>query len=222
MKKSTALTAALSLLLLGGFFLLLYPHLAQHWNLRRQSQVIASYSREVAQLDTTDFYPLWEAALAHNRRLAAGEPPPERAVYESLLDPVGSGVMGWVEIPAIGCRLPIGHGSDETTLRDAAGHVEWSSLPTGGAGTHCVLSGHRGMAGARLFTDLDELAVGDTFLLQILDNTLTYQVDQILTVLPHETQALQIRPEGDYCTLVTCTPYAVNTHRLLVRGRRVA
>ena len=145
----------------------------------------------------------------------------ERAEYESLLNVSGSGIIGYIEIPLIGCSLPIYHGTDEAVLQIAVGHIEGTSLPTGGPGTHSVLSGHRGLPSAKLFTDLDKLTVGDNFILRILDETLTYEVDQILIVLPYEMDALEIDPEMDYCTLVTCTPYGINSHRLLVRGHRV-
>lgn len=145
----------------------------------------------------------------------------ERAEYESLLNVSGNGIIGYIEIPMIQCSLPIYHGTEESVLQIAVGHIEGSSLPTGGAGTHCVLSGHRGLPSAKLFTDLDQLAEGDTFILRILDETLTYEVDQIRTVEPYELDDLGIEEGKDYCTLVTCTPYGINTHRLLVRGRRV-
>ena len=145
----------------------------------------------------------------------------ERAEYESLLNVSGNGIIGYIEIPMIQCSLPIYHGTEESVLQIAVGHIEGSSLPTGGAGTHCVLSGHRGLPSAKLFTDLDQLAEGDTFMLRILDETLTYEVDQIRTVEPYELDDLGIEEGKDYCTLVTCTPYGINTHRLLVRGRRV-
>ena len=219
-KKNRASTAAFLLLFGSGLLLLLYPSFANWWNSLHQSRAIAAYTQQVSQLDRGDYTQYWEDAQTYNRLLwesgnAAATP------YEALLDPADSGIMGYVEIPSIDCVLPIRHGSSEAVLRSAAGHLEWSSLPVGGASSHCVISGHRGLSTARLFTDLDKLVIGDVFHLQVLGNTLTYQVDQILTVLPHETQALQIEPGQDYCTLLTCTPYAVNTHRLLVRGRRV-
>ena len=128
--------------------------------------------------------------------------------------------MGYIEIPSISCTLPVYHGTSDAVLQIAVGHLDWTSLPVGGESTHCVLSGHRGLPSAKLFTDLDKVAVGDTFVLRILDEVLTYEVDQILIVEPHETEALLIEEGKDYCTLVTCTPYAINTHRILVRGER--
>lgn len=133
----------------------------------------------------------------------------------------GLGVMGYIEIPSIDCALPIYHGTEESVLQIAVGHLEWSSLPVGGESTHCVLSGHRGLPSAKLFTNLDKLQTGDIFMLRVLDNVLTYEVDQILIVKPQETGALRIEKGKDYCTLVTCTPYGINTHRLLVRGHRI-
>ena len=129
--------------------------------------------------------------------------------------------MGYIEIPSIKVALPIYHGTEDTVLQHAIGHLEWSGLPVGGKGSHCVLSGHRGLPSAKLFTNLDKLAEGDTFILRVLDEALTYEVDQILIVEPQDVDALRIIDGGDYCTLVTCTPYGINTHRLLVRGHRV-
>ena len=133
----------------------------------------------------------------------------------------GLGIMGYIDIPGIDCSLPIYHGTEESVLQIAVGHLEWSSLPVGGESTHCVLSGHRGLPSAKLFTNLDKLQAGDIFLLRVLDEVLTYEVDQILIVEPQETGALRIEKGKDYCTLVTCTPYGINTHRLLVRGHRI-
>ena len=145
----------------------------------------------------------------------------EKEKYHSLLDVSGTGIMGYVEIPVINCALPIYHGTEESVLQIAVGHLEWSSLPVGGEGSHSVVSAHRGLPSAKLFTDLDQLAVGDTFMLRVLDEVLTYEVDQILIVEPQEIEALKIEEEKDYCTLVTCTPYGINSHRLFVRGHRV-
>lgn len=191
-----------------------------------QSRAIAEYSEEVERLDEELYQKFWEDAKAYNltligkaNRFTMSEE--EREEYEGLLDISGSGIIGYVEIPAIDCKLPIYHGSDEAVLQIAVGHIEGSSLPVGGAGTHCVLSGHRGLPSAKLFSNLDKLEIGDTFMLKVLDETLTYEVDQILVVEPDETEALAIEEGEDYCTLITCTPYGINTHRLLVRGHRV-
>lgn len=219
-------TIILILVFLIGLSLLLYPTVSDYWNSLHQSRAIASYAEHVAELDNAAYEKLWADAAAYNQTLS-GKPSrytmtdEERAEYESLLNVSGNGILGYIEIPSIKCALPIYHGTDEAVLQIAVGHIEGSSLPVGGAGTHCVLSGHRGLPSARLFTDLDKLNLGDLFLIRVLDETLTYEVDQILIVEPDELDALEIEPGKDYCTLVTCTPYGINTHRLLVRGHRV-
>lgn len=225
-KNNNWTTAFLVLLLLAGVSLLLYPSLSDYWNSMHQTRAIASYAETVSQLDTAQYDEMWKAAQDYNRSLAERETAfaltdEQKAAYESLLDVSGLGVMGYIEIPEIDCSLPIYHGTEESVLQVAVGHLEWSNLPVGGEGTHCVLSGHRGLPSAKLFTNLDKLAVGDTFLLRVLDEVLTYEVDQILIVEPEQVDALGIVPGEDYCTLVTCTPYGINTHRLLVRGHRV-
>ena len=225
-KNNNWTTIVLVLLLLAGVSLLLYPSLSDYWNSMHQTRAIASYAETVSQLDTAQYDEMWKAAQDYNRSLAQRETAfaltdEQKAAYESLLDVSGLGVMGYIEIPGIDCSLPIYHGTEESVLQVAVGHLEWSSLPVGGEGTHCVLSGHRGLPSAKLFTNLDKLAVGDTFLLRVLDEVLTYEVDQILIVEPEQVDALGIVPGEDYCTLVTCTPYGINTHRLLVRGHRV-
>ena len=225
-KNNNWTTAFLVLLLLAGVSLLLYPSLSDYWNSMHQTRAIASYAETVSQLDTAQYDEMWKAAQDYNRSLAQRETAfaltdEQKAAYESLLDVSGLGVMGYIEIPGIDCSLPIYHGTEESVLQVAVGHLEWSSLPVGGEGTHCVLSGHRGLPSAKLFTNLDKLAVGDTFLLRVLDEVLTYEIDQILIVEPEQVDALGIVPGEDYCTLVTCTPYGINTHRLLVRGHRV-
>lgn len=225
-KNNNWTTVFLVLLLLAGVSLLLYPSLSDYWNSMHQTRAIASYAETVSQLDTAQYDEMWKAAQDYNRSLAQRETAfaltdEQKAAYESLLDVSGLGVMGYIEIPEIDCSLSIYHGTEESVLQVAVGHLEWSSLPVGGEGTHCVLSGHRGLPSAKLFTNLDKLAVGDTFLLRVLDEVLTYEVDQILIVEPEQVDALGIVPGEDYCTLVTCTPYGINTHRLLVRGHRV-
>lgn len=225
-KNNNWTTVFLVLLLLAGVSLLLYPSLSDYWNSMHQTRAIASYAETVSQLDTAQYDEMWKAAQDYNRSLAQRETAfaltdEQKAAYESLLDVSGLGVMGYIEIPGIDCSLPIYHGTEESVLQVAVGHLEWSSLPVGGEGTHCVLSGHRGLPSAKLFTNLDKLAVGDTFLLRVLDEVLTYEVDQILIVEPEQVDALGIVSGEDYCTLVTCTPYGINTHRLLVRGHRV-
>ena len=191
-----------------------------------QTRAIATYAENVAALDNASYDAIWDAARQYNRNLCSRSnsfllSEEQKAEYESLLDISGQGVMGYIEIPEIDVSLPIYHGTEDPVLQVAVGHLEWSSLPVGGESTHCVLSGHRGLPSAKLFTDLDKLREGDTFLLRVLDEILTYEVDQILIVEPQDTAALEIVEGQDYCTLVTCTPYGINTHRLLVRGHRI-
>jgi len=213
----------LILVFLTGLSLLLYPTVSDYWNSMHQSRAIAAYTEEVTQLDQERYDSLWQQARAYNSRLLEGNGAfhPTVEQYEEQLNVSGTGVMGYVEIPRINCSLPVYHGTDEAVLQIAVGHLEWSSLPVGGEGTHCVISGHRGLPSAKLFTDLDQMEIGDTFLLRVLDEVLTYEVDQIRVVKPDELTGLTAERGEDYCTLVTCTPYGVNSHRLLVRGRRV-
>lgn len=225
-KKSSFVTAILIAALLAGALLLLYPTISDYWNSLHQSRAIASYAEQVADLDDNMYEQLWADARAYNEILGSSTSrfvmtDEQKKVYDALLNIAGNGVMGYIEIPKIKCNLPIYHGTDESVLQIAIGHVQGSSLPVGGAGTHCVLSGHRGLPRAKLFTDIDQLTEGDVFLLRVLDETLTYEVDQIRTVLPDELDDLAIEEGKDYCTLVTCTPYGINSHRLLVRGHRV-
>lgn len=181
----------------------------------------------MADLDSEVYEEYWNKAVAYNEALwnRANRYFPteeESADYYSQLDVSATGIMGYIQIPVIDCSLPVYHGTDEAVLQVGVGHVEFSSLPVGGEGTHCVLSGHRGLPSAKLFTNLDRVQEGDVFMLQVLDETLTYQVDQVRIVLPEEVKDLDLAKGADYCTLVTCTPYGVNTHRILVRGRRTA
>ena len=219
-------TIVLLFILFIGLSLLLYPTASDYWNSFHQTRAIATYAENVANLDNNQYDQLWEDARAYNQALPFRSNPyylseEQKAQYESLLDVSGLGVMGYIEIPEIDVSLPIYHGTEESVLQVAVGHLDWTSLPVGGESTHCVLSGHRGLPSAKLFTNLDKLREGDTFLLRILDEVLTYEVDQILIVEPQETAALRVVEGKDYCTLVTCTPYGINTHRLLVRGHRV-
>ena len=225
-KKGNSITFILILVLLAGLSLLLYPSVSDYWNSFHQTQAIASYAENVATLDQARYDALWEEAKAYNASLLGRSnayllSEAQRAQYDELLDVSGLGVMGYIEIPSIGCSLPVYHGTEESVLQIAVGHLDWTSLPVGGASTHCVLSGHRGLPSAKLFTNLDKLVEGDVFMLRVLDEVLTYEVDQILIVEPQDVAALQIVEGKDYCTLVTCTPYGVNTHRLLVRGQRI-
>lgn len=224
MKKRWS-TVLLILVFLVGLSLLLYPTISEHWNRYHQSHAITAYSDIIAAMDDGESDALYEQAEAYNREIAAGmieELSEERKQrYESLLDPGQDGIMAYVDIPSIQCELPIYHGTDEAELAVAVGHIEWSSLPVGGESTHCVISGHRGLPSAKLFTRLDELREGDIFMIHVLDETLTYEVDQIRIVLPEDVDSLMVTKGEDLCTLVTCTPYGINTHRLLVRGHRV-
>lgn len=226
MKKKKSISTILTILVfLTGVGFLLYPTVSDRWNQAHQSRAIATYTKEVEQLDDSDNEEMIQAARRYNEKLR------ERAdhwnlskkakkKYESLLDISGTGIMGYIEIPKIKCSLPVYHGTDEGALQIAIGHLEGSSLPVGGESTHCVLSGHRGLPSARLFTDLDQMQEGDIFILHILDEKLAYEVDQIKVVLPEEMSDLEVIEGEDLCTLVTCTPYGINSHRLLVRGHR--
>ena len=219
-------TLFLVLMLFAGLSLLLYPTVSNYWNSLHQSRAIAAYVEQVAQIDNETFDQLREQARAYNRTLVGKAyrydmTREEREEYESLLNVSENGIIGYIEIPDIHCELPIYHGTDANALQVGVGHIEGSSLPVGGESTHCAISGHRGLPSAKLFSDLDKLTAGDRFILRVLDDTLTYEVDQVHTVLPEEMDELEIVEGEDYCTLVTCTPYGVNTHRLLVRGHRV-
>lgn len=225
--KKRVTTILLILVFLAGLSLLLYPTVSDYINEKHSSKVIADYAHSVSDIDDQRYAQIWNEAKTFNDALASGEQNylltrEQRLRYTKLLNIDGSGVMGYIEIPKISCTLPIYHGTSDTVLQIAAGHLEWTSLPTGGESTHCVLSGHRGLPSAELFSDLDKLTTGDVFELRVLDEVLTYEVDQILIVEPAETDELRIVKGMDYCTLVTCTPYGVNSHRLLVRGHRIA
>jgi len=226
MKKGTWINVILIAIFFIGLSLLLYPAVSDYWNSLRQSRAISVYSEEVANLDRKIYDEMLEAAQTYNQKILQRQNPylvteEELAEYNSLLNLDGTGVMGYIEIPSIGCSLPVYHGVEEKVLQKAIGHIDWTSLPAGGESTHCVVSGHRGLPSAKLFTNLDAVVEGDLFMLRILDEVLTYEVDQILIVEPHQSEALCVVEGEDYCTLVTCTPYGVNSHRLLVRGHRV-
>ncbi len=220
-------TVLLLVTLMIGISLLLYPTISDYWNSFHQSRAIAGYAEAVAEMDTVDYEKIWNDAVKYNKELQTRSnhwflTEEQQEEYESMLNVSGNGIMGYIEIPSIKVSLPIYHGVDEGILQVAIGHIEGSSLPVGGKGSHCVISGHRGLPSAKLFTDLDQLAEGDIFMLRVLDETLTYEVDQILIVEPSDMSSLEFDEEKDYCTLVTCTPYGINSHRLLVRGHRVA
>lgn len=223
-KKNNITTVLLVVLLLAGLSLLLYPTVSDYWNSFRQSKAISNYAEKVAALDEDEYNRILSAAQSYNNKLAKGDQKTSvdnKTEYEELLNVSGLGIMGYIEIPQISCSLPIYHGTEDSVLQIAIGHIEWSSLPVGGKDTHCVLSGHRGLPSAKLFSNLDELQTGDIFMLRVLDEVLTYEVDQIRIVEPQETEDLYVVSGEDYCTLVTCTPYGINTHRLLVRGHRI-
>ena len=209
-----------------GLLILGYPSFSDWWNSFHQTRAIASYVSSVASMKKEDYDRFFMEADEYNRQLLMKKnryvmDTIEVEQYNSTLNVTGDGIMGYIDIPKVNISYPIYHGTEENVLQIAIGHIEGTSLPVGGIGTHAALSGHRGLPSARLFTDIDQLVVGDRFMLQILDRTLTYEVDQIRQVLPEELQDLEIDPAMDYCTLITCTPYGINTHRLLVRGHRV-
>lgn len=218
-------TLILIAILLVGLGIIMYPSVSDWWNSMHASQAIAGYVSAVEDMSAQEKADILEAAREYNARLLSGVDfmlsDEEYAEYESLLNITGTGIMGYVQISAIGVNLPIYHSVDETILQIAVGHVPGSSLPVGGERTHAVLSGHRGLPSARLFTDLDQMVEGDIFTINIMDETITYMVDQIRIVLPEEVDDLAIQDGRDYCTLVTCTPYGINTHRMLVRGKRI-
>ena len=224
MKKNRS-NIILILIFLVGLSVMLYPTVSDYVNQKNQSRAVASYSEEVENLSDVDYQAYFDAADDYNRRLAetpdAFYRPEEVSGYTDTLDVSGTGIMGYITISKIGVELPVYHGTSDGVLQVAAGHLEGSSLPVGGAGTHAVISAHRGLPSAKLFTNLDELEVGDTFTITVLDRVLTYEVDQISIVLPTETDLLQPVEGKDYVTLMTCTPYGINTHRLLVRGKRI-
>lgn len=209
-----------------GVGLLVYPSFSDYWNTFHQSRVIMKYADRVSNMNKDEYARLIKEANQYNQELQKtgikwNMTDAEKASYNRYLDFESSGVMGYITIPKINVELPIYHGTSDSILQTSIGHIEGSSLPVGGLGSHTILSGHRGLPSARLFTNLDQLAAGDTFTLTVLNETYTYEVDQIRIVEPTDLSSLQLEPGKDYCTLVTCTPYGVNTHRLLVRGHRV-
>lgn len=224
--KRNLLTVVMTAGLLVGVFLLLYPSVANYWNSFHQSRAIASYTETVSHMSKEDYKKIIGSAREYNKRLAETGfrwvmSDAERAAYEKELNIGGDGIMGYISIPKFHIRCPIYHGTDETVLQIAIGHIENTSLPVGGESTHTAISGHRGLPSARLFTDIDKIKEGDTWTITILNETLTYECDQVRIVLPEDLSELRIEEGKDLCTLVTCTPYGINTHRLLVRGHRV-
>ncbi len=226
-KKSSKLsTIMLVFIFVAGLGLILYPTVSDYWNSLHQSKAIATYSESVSKLNENEYKEALEQAqwfneYVKNNCVGGTLNEKQMEMYKEILDVSGTGVMGYIDIPSIDVSLPIYHTVDEDVLQIAVGHIEWSSLPVGGKGTHCVLSGHRGLPSAKLFTNLDKLGEGDVFMLHVLNETLTYEVDQVLIVEPKDVKSLVISENEDYCTLVTCTPYGVNSHRMLVRGHRI-
>lgn len=225
MKKKGS-TAILVLIFIAGLAIFAYPTISDRWNALHSSRAIMAYAETISGLSEEEYEQFYSAAEHYNQNVlerdnAFNPSEEEKEEYATLLNVENNGVMGYVEIPIIKVSLPIYHGTSENVLQTAAGHLDWTSLPVGGPSTHTVISGHRGLPSAELFTKLDRLAEGDRFILYILNEALTYEVDQIHIVLPEDVSDLQITPGKDYCTLMTCTPYGINTHRLLVRGHRV-
>lgn len=234
--KRIMINLAFGLLFLTGFGILSYPTISDQWNTYRQSRLISTYEETIAQMEPEDYSREWEAAENFNAALeknnlygdAFGTSDQDLAdtEYWKILNAAGDGVMGYLSIPKINIRLAIYHGTDETILQTGVGHLDGTKLPMGGESTHSVLAAHRGLPSARLFTDVDQLEWGDRFYIHILDEILAYEVDQILPMVDKDDmetlgEALQITEGADYVTLFTCTPYGVNSHRLLVRGTRV-
>lgn len=225
-KKSGKIsTIILIIILLVGLSVMLYPIISNWWNQRVQSQVISNYNQTVAHLDSDETERLLAEAHEYNKQLAGIYAPfinyEQVSGYEDILNISHTGIMGYITIPVIHAEFPIYHGTSEEVLNVAAGHLQGSSIPVGGKNTHAVISAHRGLPSAKLFTDLDKMVVGDTFTITILDEVLTYEVEEILIVKPEEVDKLAIIPNKDYVTLMTCTPYGVNTHRLLLRSHRI-
>lgn len=209
-----------------GLSVLLYPSISSYWNSRTQTEAIVNYELMLANYKPEDYSTIFEAADEYNRSLAALEKPfvdckALSEAYADTLNVSGTGMMGYITVPKINQELPLYHGTSDAVLATACGHFEGSSLPVGGEGTHSVVSAHRGLPTAVLFTHLDRMEIGDTFYFTILDRKFTYEVDQIRVVEPHDTSLIQIEQGKDYCTLLTCTPYGINTQRLLVRGHQI-
>ena len=225
-KKKDFSAILLVLIFFVGLSVLLYPTISDYVNSRTQSRAISSYNSVVEQMDETDYETELEKAREYNDTLWEPFPlfyaPYLAKGYDEALNVTGNGIMGYLDIDKLNLELPIYHGTSDEVLNRSVGHLEGSSLPVGGENTHCVLSAHRGLPSASLFSDLDELEVGDTFRITVLNQVLTYEVDQIKIVVPQDVDDLQIIEGGDYCTLMTCTPYGINTHRLLVRGKRIS
>ena len=222
--KDKGLTIAIVIIFIAGLSLLLYPFVSNYWNSLHQSQAIVDYDRDVVSMDRETHERLWAEAEEWNRTVAHTGYTLEEAgleEYYTLLDPNDRDILGYLDIPSLGITLPVAHGTEEGTLQTAVGHLEWSSLPVGGESTHCVLSGHRGLPSSELLTNIDRMEVGDLFTLHVLDETLNYAVDNIAVVEPDDFSLLGVTEGKDHVTLLTCTPYGINSHRLLVRGVRL-
>lgn len=224
--KKNLSTVFFAAVLIVGLCIFLYPSVSNYLNGLKQSKAIADYNIALDSMTPEDYSSFWQTAIHYNEKLASGVmdfnlTDEEMEEYNTILDPTGTGIIGYLEIENIGVNLPIYHGVEESVLSVGIGHLPGTSFPTGTASTHTVLSGHRGLPSAELLTNLDQMIEGDTFLLHIMDQVFAYEVDSINIVLPNETESLYIYDGEDYVTLVTCTPYGVNTHRLLVRGKRV-
>lgn len=224
-KRNIITTIIFVTMLFSGLCLMLYPSFSNWWNSHRQSKAISNYDRTVADMDTSQKKEILKKAEEYNRRLAELDAPFSEynriMGYDDILDITGTGIMGYITIPRINVYLPIYHGTSAEVLNIAVGHMQGSSLPIGGKSRHSVISAHRGLPSAKLFTDLDQLIEDDTFTVTVLDEVLTYEVDCIEVILPNETDKLEVVPDMDYITLMTCTPYGINTHRLLVRAHRI-
>ncbi|ESR08725.1 C-type sortase [Streptococcus iniae IUSA1] len=226
-RKDNLVSILLIAIIVFGLAIMAYPSVANYWNSFHQSRAIMAYQERVTQMDTSDYDKILKRAVEYNKQFSTTGikwhlSSQERKDYNSQLSVDQTGNMGYISIPKINVRLPLYHGTTEEVLQSSIGHIEGTSLPVGGNSTHSILSGHRGLPSSRLFSDLDKLKVGDRWTVSILNETYTYEVDQIRTVLPNDLRDLQIVDNKDYQTLVTCTPYGINTHRLLVRGHRVA
>lgn len=224
-KKGILSTIILVLVILVGLSVMLYPIVSSWWNSKVQSKLVAQYDEQISKIDESRFEEFFNNAYDYNRQLANIHSPlteyDKVKGYDDTLDVTGTGIMGYVTIPQINVELPIYHGTSEGVLNIAVGHLQGSSLPVGGLGTHAVISAHRGLPSATLFSDLDKMAIGDVFTVTVLNEVLSYKVDEINVVLPYEMEKLAIDKNNDYVTLMTCTPYGVNSHRLLVRGVRI-
>lgn len=223
--KVSKSTIFLMIMLLVGFSVMLYPTFSNWWNSHTQSKAIANYEQALSDVSETDYSEILEKAYEYNEKLSKIYSPFENynqvEGYDDILDITGTGIIGYISIPTIKVELAIYHGTSEGILNIAAGHLQGSSLPVGGKNTHAVISAHRGLPSAKLFSDLDKLYVGDTFTITVLGEVLTYEVEEILIIEPNEVDKLSIIPNGDYVTLMTCTPYGINTHRLLIRSHRI-